>query len=100
MIRRPPRSTLFPYTTLFRSRERGRDPKIQVVRFDDARPRDEKRGGPPPGGEVLRHVSRAGRRAATAARPGWRRAGSGRDAAGAPLPRNRRTAGAAAWDAT
>src|SRR2546430_13709927 len=26
MIRRPPRSTLFPYTTLFRSRERGRGP--------------------------------------------------------------------------
>src|SRR3712207_8902221 len=25
MIRRPPRSTLFPYTTLFRSRERERD---------------------------------------------------------------------------
>src|SRR5258708_29514328 len=24
MIRRPPRSTLFPYTTLFRSRERGK----------------------------------------------------------------------------
>src|SRR3712207_7754480 len=24
MIRRPPRSTLFPYTTLFRSRTRGR----------------------------------------------------------------------------
>src|SRR3712207_8832211 len=24
MIRRPPRSTLFPYTTLFRSEERGR----------------------------------------------------------------------------
>src|SRR2546422_4578204 len=24
MIRRPPRSTLFPYTTLFRSQERGR----------------------------------------------------------------------------
>src|SRR2546430_10098934 len=24
MIRRPPRSTLFPYTTLFRSRPRGR----------------------------------------------------------------------------
>src|SRR3712207_8528707 len=24
MIRRPPRSTLFPYTTLFRSREHGR----------------------------------------------------------------------------
>src|SRR6266511_5468558 len=26
MIRRPPRSTLFPYTTLFRSRPRGRRP--------------------------------------------------------------------------
>src|SRR2546430_3899978 len=26
MIRRPPRSTLFPYTTLFRSRGRGRGP--------------------------------------------------------------------------
>src|SRR5256885_7418799 len=31
MIRRPPRSTLFPYTTLFRSEQRGRD-----------RPQDEK----------------------------------------------------------
>src|SRR5436305_3092302 len=27
MIRRPPRSTLFPYTTLFRSRGRGGRPK-------------------------------------------------------------------------
>src|SRR5687768_17995909 len=26
MIRRPPRPTLFPYTTLFRSAERGADP--------------------------------------------------------------------------
>src|SRR3712207_7551922 len=26
MIRRPPRSTLFPYTTLFRSRRAGRPP--------------------------------------------------------------------------
>src|SRR5258707_10037748 len=26
MIRRPPRSTLFPYTTLFRSRHRSRKP--------------------------------------------------------------------------
>src|SRR5690349_22576730 len=26
MIRRPPRSTLFPYTTLFRSRPRAEDP--------------------------------------------------------------------------
>src|SRR5256885_7129631 len=27
MIRRPPRSTLFPYTTLFRSRPRGHRPR-------------------------------------------------------------------------
>src|SRR5690349_22877959 len=27
MIRRPPRSTLFPYTTLFRSRSRARTPR-------------------------------------------------------------------------
>src|SRR3712207_7265483 len=35
MIRRPPRSTLFPYTTLFRSRERLLEPAlagdVQVV---------------------------------------------------------------------
>ena len=29
MIRRPPRSTLFPYTTLFRSLERNRHPAIE-----------------------------------------------------------------------
>src|SRR2546430_12376786 len=37
MIRRPPRSTLFPYTTLFRSRERvdsSRDHAVGVVRDD------------------------------------------------------------------
>src|SRR2546430_10034837 len=31
MIRRPPRSTLFPYTTLFRSRAEGRDPRMLVI---------------------------------------------------------------------
>src|SRR5256886_3271691 len=39
MIRRPPRSTLFPYTTLFRSRvvappDRARAPAIAAVRRD------------------------------------------------------------------
>src|SRR3712207_7790235 len=29
MIRRPPRSTLFPYTTLFRSRRDGERPRIE-----------------------------------------------------------------------
>src|SRR5437588_690264 len=33
MIRRPPRSTLFPYTTLFRSRGRG-DPVLRVRPLD------------------------------------------------------------------
>src|SRR5437588_3488606 len=30
MIRRPPRSTLFPYTTLFRSAQLGRGPLVGV----------------------------------------------------------------------
>src|SRR5260221_3061771 len=34
MIRRPPRSTLFPYTTLFRSRERGTWKTIQHPDID------------------------------------------------------------------
>src|SRR5438445_8181209 len=36
MIRRPPRSTLFPYTTLFRSRTRSDRPQV-------LRPRDRQR---------------------------------------------------------
>src|SRR2546422_7413835 len=31
MIRRPPRSTLFPYTTLFRSRMRNPRPPLAVI---------------------------------------------------------------------
>src|SRR5438132_11007918 len=42
MIRRPPRSTLFPYTTLFRSQFVGRFPEAQSVHvvgtFNDWRP--------------------------------------------------------------
>src|SRR5690606_41045228 len=41
MIRRPPRSTLFPYTTLFRSVQHG-------LRQVQGRPRP-RRGAPPPG---------------------------------------------------
>src|SRR5882672_12553946 len=47
MIRRPPRSTLFPYTTLFRSGPRCRDP--QASRCGRGRrspaPRSRGRGG-------------------------------------------------------
>src|SRR3712207_8445687 len=41
MIRRPPRSTLFPYTTLFRSvgpHAVGEDPLVGPPRFDEDRP--------------------------------------------------------------
>src|SRR2546429_9049687 len=38
MIRRPPRSTLFPYTTLFRSRERlPTDRRVAVLVREDPR---------------------------------------------------------------
>src|SRR5690348_18446348 len=43
MIRRPPRSTLFPYTTLFRSRPR-RVPPQRALRADRARPQPHARG--------------------------------------------------------
>src|SRR2546426_3875779 len=40
MIRRPPRSTLFPYTTLFRSRAAAaRLPLVLAVRLEDGRQR-------------------------------------------------------------
>src|ERR1043165_4371955 len=50
MIRRPPRSTLFPYTTLFRSRAAHRRPRRHrdPVRRDEPRRRERLRlRGPP-----------------------------------------------------
>src|SRR3712207_8336104 len=47
MIRRPPRSTLFPYTTLFRSDDGGHlaaRPRELVPAGDDVR-EDDRRGG-------------------------------------------------------
>src|SRR3712207_7097710 len=41
MIRRPPRSTLFPYTTLFRSRDLGRC----LLRFQDPGGRQDRHRG-------------------------------------------------------
>src|SRR3712207_8850616 len=41
MIRRPPRSTLFPYTTLFRSGDEG--PGANGLRADDVVARDPQR---------------------------------------------------------
>src|SRR3712207_8055219 len=56
MIRRPPRSTLFPYTTLFRSEQHARDQHpLDHVRDRERGPRAPTRaqargaGSPPPG---------------------------------------------------
>src|SRR2546429_8158946 len=48
MIRRPPRSTLFPYTTLFRSRRDLTRPVCVVERFLDLLGGDAERRGPVP----------------------------------------------------
>src|SRR2546422_9176746 len=54
MIRRPPRSTLFPYTTLFRSRQRfGHQPARARLRTRHAR-ECRRRGGRNPGGALPR----------------------------------------------
>src|SRR3712207_8310821 len=52
MIRRPPRSTLFPYTTLFRSSRRRRLPSRRVWHRSHGAPVDP-RGSPPPRGRPL-----------------------------------------------
>src|SRR3712207_8487805 len=44
MIRRPPRSTLFPYTTLFRSRKGVAADRRRVRRATEAEPGGEGRG--------------------------------------------------------
>src|SRR2546422_7005736 len=41
MIRRPPRSTLFPYTTLFRSAPGGRSGKVEPIRGGPAGTHDQ-----------------------------------------------------------
>src|SRR3712207_8094731 len=61
MIRRPPRSTLFPYTTLFRSR-RARRPGRWVAALRLSRDQPDRRGGGRRGG--CRHAPRVRVRAA------------------------------------
>src|SRR5260221_6691119 len=53
MIRRPPRSTLFPYTTLFRSAANGTATDVMEAYVRDA-------GGNPKGGEVVTFAGTAG----------------------------------------
>src|SRR2546426_3125559 len=58
MIRRPPRSTLFPYTTLFRSR--AREPRVERRHHRNAEaPRGERRRQPERRGEPAVHVHRS-----------------------------------------
>src|SRR5258708_18016680 len=62
MIRRPPRSTLFPYTTLFRSRA-ARQRRLRRVLVPPAHRRALRRGGPYPPlrrGLVSRRLSAGG----------------------------------------
>src|SRR3712207_7849022 len=58
MIRRPPRSTLFPYTTLFRSQHGDHDhpPAAQQRRGDEEAERQHEHQGCP--GEDARHGER------------------------------------------
>src|SRR2546422_348796 len=84
MIRRPPRSTLFPYTTLFRSRareERGRQADLlgHTAAPRAARPRSYLAGAgprrpraPPPGRRARTTVGRRVGRARAAAGAGDR----------------------------
>src|SRR5258707_6425791 len=57
MIRRPPRSTLFPYTTLFRSRENGSDPRGRL--HPDPRQEDLLDEGSAPGPREDRAAGRS-----------------------------------------
>src|SRR5256885_3979518 len=62
MIRRPPRSTLFPYTTLFRSRHRRQADRRGDGPLDARRDRSQapRRGGqgPAPAGEIAERIGR------------------------------------------
>src|SRR2546430_6645535 len=60
MIRRPPRSTLFPYTTLFRSRDPRRDHRVPRARqraLDRVRARGRGERGPLAPGRSEEHTS-------------------------------------------
>src|SRR3712207_8931268 len=66
MIRRPPRSTLFPYTTLFRSRTmadrlRGRRPVFSGYAHQDSPPFRLAVGSPIRLGQTVGHVGVQGR---------------------------------------
>src|SRR2546427_2822854 len=61
MIRRPPRSTLFPYTTLFRSRDNARPRAGAAAAAPAAEGRAGGRCGGQRDGSTVREARRAGR---------------------------------------
>src|SRR5688572_31858905 len=62
MIRRPPRSTLFPYTTLFRSeRQRQREVGDQIDAAPAREPLEQRRSNGLDARRHLRHAPRAER---------------------------------------
>src|SRR5688572_32475508 len=65
MIRRPPRSTLFPYTTLFRSTAAGARAADDRLLRDGQHPHDQRQSPRPPA--LTDAAGPAGRNAA----PGW-----------------------------
>src|SRR5256885_3584282 len=60
MIRRPPRSTLFPYTTLFRSRARRRPHHAEAPMGPDHLPRVRRRQTTPAGAHPFHYGARRG----------------------------------------
>src|SRR3712207_9433004 len=69
MIRRPPRSTLFPYTTLFRSAQLRGDARRVAVRGEGLRPLHREAGLPQPARAAARGAAEEGRRVAGRAAP-------------------------------
>src|SRR2546422_7476398 len=59
MIRRPPRSTLFPYTTLFRSQEKQQHQRDQHCAFDEVGEHRFQRPVDQPGAVVERRDRRS-----------------------------------------
>src|SRR5256885_16938832 len=88
MIRRPPRSTLFPYTTLFRSGRLARLCNVLTRAGGEQRHRDRLPGAPPPvhpyagNGRGLRRAAHVRRRLPVAAATPR----DGRRVRGAPRP--------------
>src|SRR5688572_31351509 len=65
MIQRPPRSTLFPYTTLFRSRHRSHHGNAVLRQVEDGRGPLADLSGVVRGGSLLHRPHRARRRDAS-----------------------------------